>query len=541
MHFRNMKIGIRAACVFALLGMLILTMGLVALYETQQMDESTDEIRLTWMPTVMSLSAINSNLGRTRALTLRGALEEDASERTRYLNTIQNIERELDEGFEAYVATIVSSEDRALFETARSAYQHYHELQETVLAELAAGRMDTARQLINGPLTARAETMMQAMSTLIAFNAKGAEAASQLSSDVADEAFVAIITALVVILLALVMIAYLLTRSIIVPLAEAVTAAERVAASDLTQPIKAEGRDEPALLLQALARMQANLRQTIARIAASSDQLASASEELHTVTEDTSRGLHQQSAEIDQAATAVNQMTVAVEEVASNAVSTADASKGADRTTRDGRDQVNQALQSIEQLVADVTGTSAQVQQLASSANEITRVLDVIGAIAGQTNLLALNAAIEAARAGEAGRGFAVVADEVRALAHRTQQSTAEIEHMIAGIQNGTERAVTAMSSSQGRAAGTLEVAQGAGRALEVIAQAIASINQRNLVIASASEEQAQVAREVDRNLVNIRDLSMQTSAGANQTSAAAQDLSRLAVDLNAMVAQFKV
>ncbi|WP_430492074.1 methyl-accepting chemotaxis protein [Pseudomonas fulva] len=198
-------------------------------------------------------------------------------------------------------------------------------------------------------------------------------------------------------------------------------------------------------------------------------------------------------------------------------------------------------MQSIEQLVADVTGTSAQVQQLASSANEITRVLDVIGAIAGQTNLLALNAAIEAARAGEAGRGFAVVADEVRALAHRTQQSTAEIEHMIAGIQNGTERAVTAMSSSQGRAAGTLEVAQGAGRALEVIAQAIASINQRNLVIASASEEQAQVAREVDRNLVNIRDLSMQTSAGANQTSAAAQDLSRLAVDLNAMVAQFKV
>jgi methyl-accepting chemotaxis protein len=154
---------------------------------------------------------------------------------------------------------------------------------------------------------------------------------------------------------------------------------------------------------------------------------------------------------------------------------------------------------------------------------------------------LALNAAIEAARAGEAGRGFAVVADEVRALAHRTQQSTAEIEQMIVGIQTGTERAVTAMHSSQGRATGTLEVAQSAGQALEVIAEAIASINQRNLVIASASEEQAQVAREVDRNLVNIRDLAMQTSAGANQTSAAAQDLSRLAVDLNGMVAQFKV
>ncbi|WP_409526709.1 methyl-accepting chemotaxis protein [Pseudomonas sp.] len=344
-----------------------------------------------------------------------------------------------------------------------------------------------------------------------------------------------------IIMLALAAIATVLTRSIVVPLADAVAVAERVATGDLTQDIRVIGRDEPALLLRALSRMQNNLRDTIRKIAASSDQLASASEELHTVTEDTSRGLHQQSAEIDQAATAVNQMTAAVEEVANNAVSTADASKGADQTTRDGREQVNQALASIQHLVNDVAGTSTEIEQLASNANEISRVLDVIGAIAGQTNLLALNAAIEAARAGEAGRGFAVVADEVRALAHRTQQSTAEIEQMIAGIQNGTERAVAAMHSSRGRANGTLEVAQGAGEALEVIAEAIASINQRNLVIASASEEQAQVAREVDRNLVNIRDLAMQTSAGANQTSAAAQDLSRLAVDLNGMVAQFKV
>jgi methyl-accepting chemotaxis protein len=172
---------------------------------------------------------------------------------------------------------------------------------------------------------------------------------------------------------------------------------------------------------------------------------------------------------------------------------------------------------------------------------EISKVLDVIRSIAEQTNLLALNAAIEAARAGDAGRGFAVVADEVRALAHRTQQSTQEIEQMIGGIQSGTDQAVGAMHSSNGRARSTLEVAQAAGTALEQIAQAIASINERNLVIASASEEQAQVAREVDRNLVNIRDLSLQSSAGANQTSAASQELSRLAVDLNSLVARFKV
>ncbi|BFO04724.1 methyl-accepting chemotaxis protein [Pseudomonas guariconensis] len=541
MQLRNLKIGLRAACMFVLLGVLVLVMGLVSLYETRQMDRATDEIRVTWMPAVISLGDVSSALGRARALTLRSALEEQPSARKATLEKITEINQTLQGNLDDYERTIIADDDRALFNTFLQMSERYHGLQKSIRDAVAAEQLDEARRLINGPLAEYADSMMKALAALIEYNAKGAEQASQRSSAVFEEAFSLIVVALVMILVALIAIATLLTRSIVLPLADAVAVAERVATGDLTQDIPVLGRDEPALLLRALSRMQQSLRDTLRKIAASSDQLASASEELHTVTEDTSRGLHQQSAEIDQAATAVNQMTAAVEEVANNAVSTADASKGADQTTREGRDQVNQALASIQYLVSDVTDTSGEIEQLASNANEISRVLDVIGAIAGQTNLLALNAAIEAARAGEAGRGFAVVADEVRALAHRTQQSTAEIEQMISGIQSGTERAVTAMHTSQDRANGTLEVAQSAGQALEVIAEAITSINQRNLVIASASEQQAQVAREVDRNLVNIRDLAMQTSAGANQTSAAAQDLSRLAVDLNAMVAQFKV
>nr|WP_312388052.1 methyl-accepting chemotaxis protein [Pseudomonas sp.] len=541
MQLRNMKIGTRAASVFTLLGVLVLVMGLLSLYETRQMDRSTDEIRDTWIPAMVALSDVGTNLGRARAITLRTALETQASARQSSMALVDSINQQLASGIKAYEATIVAADDRALFNTFAAAERQYLDQQKQVLGLIVAGKADEANALLTGAMAQSADVMMKALGALLDYNSNGAEAASQRSSDVADEAFSVIVVSLLIILGALVAIAILLTRSIVVPLADAVAVAERVATNDLTQDIRVQGQDEPALLLAALARMQSSLRDTLRKISASSDQLASASEELHSVTEDTSRGLHQQSAEIDQAATAVNQMTAAVEEVANNAVTTADASKGADQSTRDGRDQVNQALSSIQHLVNDVSGTSTEIEQLATSANEISRVLDVIGAIAGQTNLLALNAAIEAARAGEAGRGFAVVADEVRALAHRTQESTAEIEQMIAGIQNGTERAVTAMHSSRSRANGTLEVAQSAGEALEVIAEAIASINQRNLVIASASEEQAQVAREVDRNLVNIRDLSMQTSAGANQTSAAAQDLSRLAVDLNGMVAQFKL
>ena len=196
---------------------------------------------------------------------------------------------------------------------------------------------------------------------------------------------------------------------------------------------------------------------------------------------------------------------------------------------------------SIDKLTSTIEATSTEVQELAQKVQNISRVLDVIRAIAEQTNLLALNAAIEAARAGEQGRGFAVVADEVRALAHRTQQSTKEIEDMIGTMQQGTEKSVEAMNVSRTMATSTLEQASAAGDALKQITAAISQINERNMVIASAAEEQAQVAREVDRNLVNIRDLSTQSAAGAEQTNSSSRELSRLAVEMTDLVNRFKI
>jgi len=268
---------------------------------------------------------------------------------------------------------------------------------------------------------------------------------------------------------------------------------------------------------------------------------SSAAEELNSVPEEGARGLTQQNNEIEQAATAVNEMTSAVEEVARNAVSTSEASKNATASAGDGRDLVQETVSAIERMSSDVQGTASLIGDLANESRDIGKVLDVIRGLADQTNLLALNAAIEAARAGEAGRGFAVVADEVRALAHRTQQSTSEIERMIGSIQSGTEHAVDSMRNSTERAESTLSIARGAGQSLDTINSAISEINERNLVIASAAEEQAQVAREVDRNLVNIRDLSVQSTTGANQTQAASSELSRLAVDLSNLVTRFKL
>ncbi|WP_445261429.1 methyl-accepting chemotaxis protein [Pseudomonas sp. RA_5y_Pfl1_P24] len=276
-------------------------------------------------------------------------------------------------------------------------------------------------------------------------------------------------------------------------------------------------------------------------IANASDQLASAAEELSAVTDESSRGLTRQNDEIQQAATAVNQMTAAVDEVASNAVSTSEASRQATSEAEDGRQQVEQAVSGMSSMVSEIDDSTQSVADLAGQVREIGKVIDVIRGIADQTNLLALNAAIEAARAGEQGRGFAVVADEVRALAHRTQISTVDIEKMIGEVQVGADGAVAAMNKSLTWANNTQALAQNAGEALQRITASVAMINERNLVIASASEEQAQVAREVDRNLLNIQDLYTQTAAGANQTNAASQDLSRLATSFNALVSKFQL
>ncbi|WP_410524893.1 methyl-accepting chemotaxis protein [Pseudomonas sp. DTU_2021_1001937_2_SI_NGA_ILE_001] len=338
-----------------------------------------------------------------------------------------------------------------------------------------------------------------------------------------------------------VLLSWRVTRSLTAPLSTAVTAAQTIASGDLTRELDLAGKDEAAQLLQAMHAMQTTLRGTLEHIGKSAEQLASSTEQMSAVMSESAQGLQQQNNEIEMAATAVTEMSHAVEEVASNAVTTSADSKAAAETARFGQVQLTDTLTAIGALTGNVLTASEQARHLADQTQNISKVLDVIRAVAEQTNLLALNAAIEAARAGEAGRGFAVVADEVRSLAHRTGESTREIEQMIGSIQQGTSQTVSALLTSAEQARQTQEQARAANEALSTITQAVSGIDERNLVIASAAEEQAQVAREVDRNLVRIRDLSIQTSAGAEQTQTASQELSRLAGDLSGLVRRFKV
>ncbi|WP_409265216.1 methyl-accepting chemotaxis protein [Pseudomonas sp. KCJK8521] len=287
--------------------------------------------------------------------------------------------------------------------------------------------------------------------------------------------------------------------------------------------------------------MQTDLRGTVTQVVSSARQLGSTSDTLSAVTEDASRGLQRQSEELDQAVTAVTELTCAIEEVARNAALAAQVSQVADQRARQGEDSVTRTVVAIESLTGDMALTADALQNLAGQIGDIGSVLDVIRGIAEQTNLLALNAAIEAARAGESGRGFAVVADEVRALAQRTQASTREIESIIGSVQQGSRGALSSMHSSNDKTCATLGLAREAGNALNAIVEAIGQINERNSSIASATEEQSQVAREVDSNLLNIRDVCARTSAGASQTRVSSQELANLARELSGRVRHFNV
>ena len=541
MSLRNLNIAPRAFLGFAFIALLVIVLGVFAVSRMTVIRQASIDMDTNQLPSVTHLSVVTENVLRMRILSFRVLVNREPASLQEAETRIAVLVDKVRKAQASYAALPAGPEERAVFQTFSTTLDNYLQAQSQMIELSRKGDLEAMRALINTRIKEGTDQMGEQLNKLIGMNTAGARAAATKAGENYDSAITGIIIVAVIAALATVLLAWLLTRSIVTPLNRAVLAAQTIADGDLSKAIEVDGKDEPARLLEALAAMQSNLRKTIEQIAGSATQLGAAAEELSAVTEEASRGLQQQNNEIEQAATAVNEMTAAVEEVARNAVSTSEASNQSTHAAREGRDQVVKTVDAIQTMTHDVQNTAQMIEGLAEQGRDIGKVLDVIRAIAEQTNLLALNAAIEAARAGEAGRGFAVVADEVRALAHRTAQSTQEIEKMVAGIQNGTGEAVSSMQQSNQRTQSTLEMARAAGVALEQITQSIHQINERNLVIASASEEQAQVSREVDRNLVNIRDLATQSAAGANQTSAATHELSRLAVDLNAMVARFVI
>nr|WP_314385224.1 methyl-accepting chemotaxis protein [Pseudomonas brenneri] len=335
--------------------------------------------------------------------------------------------------------------------------------------------------------------------------------------------------------------ALVITRQITRPLRETLAVVERIASGDLSHNIQVTRRDELGVLQQGIQRMGTTLRELISGIRDGVTQIASAAEELSAVTEQTSAGVNSQKIETDQVATAMHEMTATVQEVARNAEQASQAASAADGQAREGDKVVAEAIAQIERLADEVARSTDAMAHLQQESNKIGSVMDVIKAVAEQTNLLALNAAIEAARAGEAGRGFAVVADEVRGLAQRTQKSTEEIEGLVAGLQNGTQQVANVMNNSRSLTDSSVELTRKAGVSLENITRTVSNIQSMNQQIAAAAEQQSAVAEEISRSIVNVRDVSEQTATASDETAKSSVELARLGSQLQQMVSHFRV
>ncbi|MFB4251271.1 MULTISPECIES: methyl-accepting chemotaxis protein [Pseudomonas] len=539
MTLGNLSIAKRAVISFGVIALLVLLQGLFALKQVAEVRATGQHTENISLPSTRYLGEVRDYVLSIRVLSLRMALNREPKVLESTIARLHQVQTWLDQAL-ARFAPLVGDHNRVQYETFLATVKSYQQALAQYEALSQDNRSSEMTALLNGKIQDYSTQTGDQFAELMNLTAEEVSQSAQHADALYTQVKITVIGALIAVALLTLCLAWLLIRSIVVPIRQAVGVAEQVAAGDLSRPIHSEGSDETARLLKALASMQASLRETLQLISSTSTQLAAAAQQMSQSTHQDSSRLQQQHNEIEQAATAVNEMTVAVEEVARNAVSTSDTTRQSTTQATQGQARVIQTLDSIQAMSSDVGTALQQVQTLAEQSREIGKVLDVIRAIAEQTNLLALNAAIEAARAGEAGRGFAVVADEVRALAHRTQQSTQEIEQMIGRVQGDTDSVVQSMHGNNQRVAQTLSIAEQAGLALGEITRAMEQIHERNLVIASASEEQAQVAREVDRNLLNIRDLSLESADAATRTNATSQELSHLAAGLQNLVVRFR-
>lgn len=446
------------------------------------------------------------------------------------------------EEYKVVTERILGKEGDKLIADTIQIFHDWKPIRDEVIAFMQAGDRDAAAAITKGKGAQHVARLGKNMDALVNYAATKGAGFFKMANHKSDTAFNIMITIIILSIIIGLLLAYFITRSILNPVNNLRTTIESIEKnSDLTQRIDITSTDEIGKTAVSFNHMLEKFEALIQQVSSSSSQLTSASEQVSTVAQDSARNVEQQRQETDMVATAINEMSATVQEVASNAQNASGAAVSADNESQSGKDVVNQTAKAIEQLAADIESAASVIHTVEEDSETIGGVLDVIKNIAEQTNLLALNAAIEAARAGEQGRGFAVVADEVRTLASRTQESTAEIESMIQKLQEGSKKAVKVMENGTSQAREGAEMALEAAGSLDAIVRSVASINEMNTQIAAAAEEQSAVAEEINKNVVNISQLSEKTASGAEQTMSASGELSNLASELQQLVGQFKI
>lgn len=547
----TMTIGKKLTAGFAVLGLMMAFIGGFSLFEFSKMNRAAIGFTDSILPAVVRTSTLGETINALRRYELDVFLvADDAQQKARYRNESEKSLQEAARQIVAHDGTIWAEdrEERRAFDIVKADWERYVALHQRIRQMQDSGQMAEAQHLFMGEGVTLYTNLTKSVGELIRINHGYSVGSRAEVVDAFDSAKLSVTLALVIGLALVVALSVVLTRQIRDPLIMLARQAQRIASGDLGRGELQEwirgnrfNRDELGQLGSAIDRMQGALAELVSEISGSVSQLSSAVEEVSAISEQSAKGMASQQGEVSQVATAMNEMQSTVNEVARNTTDAMGAAKQASRTSTQGNQVVRSAIGSIEQVSRQIEQAGSVVQQLETDSASISMVLDVIRGIAEQTNLLALNAAIEAARAGEQGRGFAVVADEVRKLAGNTQQAVQNTQELIDKIRHSSTNAVNAIQQSQQLTHQAVGEADQAEAALGSIFQAIATINDMTYQIASAAEEQSSVSETVSGNLSKTSALANDIARDATSTANASQALRQAAERLQQLLGQFRL
>ncbi|HHQ4798949.1 TPA: methyl-accepting chemotaxis protein [Aeromonas veronii] len=542
----KMTIGQKLTMSFTTLALLMLGFAWFATLQLSNIYRDASEVSDNIVPSIRASSQMHVSLLDARRAELNMVIDALGKDPDSLNSSTQSFEAAKSQ----YMAAeqrygsmpFVSERDRNMFAELKTAAAKYFSAHGDLETAIRQGDIAKVQSLIKNESRAALEQAGQDALELRKENDRVANLLTKQSEASYERAKLLSTTVGALTLLFVVIVAWLLIRQIRNPVMTLLEQTRQVAAGNLTSQLdmKQFSHDELGKLAQGFNEMQSNLRMLVNEVSGSVVQLGAAAEEISAVAQQSANNMGAQQHELNQLATAMNEMQATVQEVARNTNDAASAATLASDTAVQGSETVNDSIGRIEKVATAIEETALVIRQLGDDSRNIGMVLEVIQGIAEQTNLLALNAAIEAARAGEQGRGFAVVADEVRTLAKRTQDSTSQINHIISELQQRANEAGVTMQQSQDMMSETVHTAREAGASIAEISSSVNSISHMNIQIATATEEQGAVSEELNRNVVNISNASEEVATGAKQMAQACNDLNLLATQLQEVVRKFR-